>query len=73
MKKRIFQLNSARFIIQLINISDISNSFIQIRSFPNILGCIDGTSINIRTPAHKIKSTYANRHDTPSIPLQGIL
>lgn len=35
-------------------------------------GCIDGTSINIRTPAHKIKSTYTNRYDTPSITLQGI-
>lgn len=33
---------------------------------------MDGTSINIRTPAHKIKSTYTNRHDLPSITLQGI-
>lgn len=37
-----------------------------------MLGCIDGTSIKIRTPAHKIKSTYVNRHDIPSITLQGI-
>lgn len=40
--------------------------------FPDVLGCIDGTSIRIRTPAHKIKSTYVNRHDIPSITLQGI-
>ncbi|XP_063223145.1 putative nuclease HARBI1 [Bacillus rossius redtenbacheri] len=36
------------------------------------LGCIDGTFIPIRTPAKKIKSTYVNRHDLPSITLQGI-
>jgi len=27
---------------------------------------------SVRTPAHKIKSTYVNRHDIPSITLQGI-
>lgn len=37
-----------------------------------VLGCIDGTSINVRTPAHKIKSTYVKRHDIPSVTLQGI-
>lgn len=36
------------------------------------MGCIDGTSITIRTPKHKIKSTYVNRHDIPSVTLQGI-
>lgn len=39
---------------------------------PGVIGCIDGTSIPIRTPAHKIKSTYTNRHDKPSITLQAI-
>lgn len=39
---------------------------------PNVIGCIDGTSIPIRTPANKIKSTYTNRHDLPSITLQGV-
>lgn len=36
------------------------------------MGCIDGTSIKIRTPVHKVKSTYTNRHDIPSITMQGI-
>ncbi|XP_018364516.1 PREDICTED: putative nuclease HARBI1 [Trachymyrmex cornetzi] len=40
--------------------------------FPNVLGIIDGTSIKVRTPAHKIKSTYVNRHDISSVTLQGI-
>lgn len=44
----------------------------QIADFPNVVGCIDGTSIKVRTPAHKIKSTYINRHDIPAITLQGI-
>lgn len=39
---------------------------------PGVIGCIDGSSIPIRTPAHKIKSTYSNRHDIPSITLQAI-
>lgn len=30
------------------------------------------TYITIRTPAHKIKSTYVNRHDMPSLTLQAI-
>lgn len=37
-----------------------------------MIGCIDGTSIQIRKPAKKIKSTYTNRHDIPAITLQGI-
>lgn len=37
-----------------------------------VIGCIDGTSIPIRTPVHKIKCTYVNRHDLPSLTLQGI-
>lgn len=38
-----------------------------------MLGCIDGTSIHIITPPHKIKSTYyVNRHDIPCITLQGM-
>lgn len=45
---------------------------LQIAGFPKVLGCIDGTFIKVRTPAHKIKSTYVNRHDIPSITLQGI-
>jgi hypothetical protein len=45
---------------------------LQINGFPGILGCIDGTYIPIRTPAHKIKSTYVNRHDMPSLTLQAI-
>lgn len=33
---------------------------------------MDGSYISIRTPKHKIRSTYANRHDSVSITLQGI-
>ncbi|KAM0734091.1 putative nuclease HARBI1 [Formica fusca] len=49
-----------------------AKNFYKISGFSNTLGCIDGTSIHVRTPAHKIKSTYVNRHDLPSITLQGI-
>lgn len=44
----------------------------QISGFPNVIGCIDGSYINIRTPTHKIKSTYTNRHDLTSVTLQAI-
>ncbi|XP_046811840.1 putative nuclease HARBI1 [Lucilia cuprina] len=50
----------------------ISNDFQQISGFPNVLGGIDGSYISVRTPKHKIRSTYANRHDRVSITLQGI-
>ncbi|XP_018564947.1 putative nuclease HARBI1 [Anoplophora glabripennis] len=50
----------------------ISNKFFQISGFPNVLGCIDGTYIHLKTPAHKVKSTYVNRHDVTALTLQGI-
>ena len=37
-----------------------------------VLGCIDGSYINIRTPAHKIRATYVNRHHGISTTLQGV-
>ncbi|XP_015514238.1 putative nuclease HARBI1 isoform X1 [Neodiprion lecontei] len=51
---------------------DICEEFEEIAGYPGVCGCIDGTFINIRTPAHKIKSTYVNRHDTTALTLQGI-
>ncbi|KAJ8911774.1 hypothetical protein NQ315_008827 [Exocentrus adspersus] len=50
----------------------MAQKFEEISGFPGILGCIDGTSITVKTSAHKIKSTYVNRHDIPSVTLQGI-
>lgn len=44
----------------------------QISGFVDTIGYIDGTYVPIRTPAHKIKNTYVNRHDQPSLVLQGI-
>ena len=37
-----------------------------------MIGCIDGTSITVRKPVKKIKSTYTNRHDTACLTLQAI-
>ncbi|XP_046619482.1 putative nuclease HARBI1 [Neodiprion virginianus] len=51
---------------------DICEEFEEISGYPGVCGCIDGTFINIRTSAHKIKSTYVNRHDTTALTLQGI-
>ncbi|KAJ8909426.1 hypothetical protein NQ315_003478 [Exocentrus adspersus] len=50
----------------------VSEEFQQISGLPGVIGCIDGTFIAIRTPAHKVKSTYVNRHDMPSMTLQAI-
>ncbi|XP_037807843.1 putative nuclease HARBI1 [Lucilia sericata] len=50
----------------------VSKEFEKIAGFPNILECIDGSYISIRTPKYKIRSTYANRHDGVSITFQGI-
>ncbi|CAI6372569.1 unnamed protein product [Macrosiphum euphorbiae] len=50
----------------------LSQEFQKVSGMPGVIGCIDGSSIPIRTPAHKIKSTYTNRHDIPSITLQAI-
>ncbi|XP_063216955.1 putative nuclease HARBI1 [Bacillus rossius redtenbacheri] len=40
--------------------------------FPGVIGCIDGTYIAVRTPVHKIMSTYVNRQDMTSITVQGV-
>lgn len=45
---------------------------LQVSGFPNVVGCVDGTYINIQTPAHKIKNTYVNRHHMTALTLQGI-
>ncbi|KAI4466410.1 dde superfamily endonuclease [Holotrichia oblita] len=50
----------------------LSSEFYKLAGFPGVIGCIDGTSIPISTPAHKLKHTYVNRHDIPTITLQGI-
>ncbi|KAB0804149.1 hypothetical protein PPYR_01119 [Photinus pyralis] len=55
-----------------LELEQIEKEFRKVAGFPGVVGCIDGTSITIRTPAHKIKSTYVNRHDIPSLTLQGI-
>ncbi|XP_071582458.1 putative nuclease HARBI1 [Temnothorax nylanderi] len=51
---------------------ELAYRFSKISGFPNVLGCIDGSYINIRTSKYKIRSTYANRHDKTSLVLQGI-
>lgn len=50
----------------------IATEFEKISGIPNIIGAIDGTYINIRAPAHKIRSTYVNRLDNVSLTLQAI-
>ncbi|XP_025154267.1 putative nuclease HARBI1 [Harpegnathos saltator] len=67
-----FLCDIARNVIKFSDKENTANEFLQIAGFPKVLGCIDGTFIKVRTPAHKIKSTYVNRHDIPSITLQGI-
>ncbi|XP_065074454.1 putative nuclease HARBI1 [Ochlerotatus camptorhynchus] len=50
----------------------IATDFRSVAGFPDVIGCIDGCYIYIRKPAHKIRSTYINRHDLLSMTLQGI-
>ncbi|KAJ8930400.1 hypothetical protein NQ314_016795, partial [Rhamnusium bicolor] len=50
----------------------LSDDFFKVSGFPSTLGCINGTSIPVITPSHKIKSTYVNRHDTLAITVQAI-
>ena len=37
-----------------------------------MIGCIDGTYIPLTTPAGELQTSYVNRHDSPSLILQGI-
>lgn len=37
-----------------------------------MIGAMDGTYINIRCPAGKVRSTYVNRHCGMSLTMQGI-
>ncbi|XP_071637288.1 putative nuclease HARBI1 isoform X1 [Temnothorax longispinosus] len=67
-----FFIDMAPKIIKFENNELSASEFLQVAGFPNVIGCVDGTSIKVRTPAHKIKSTYVNRHDIPAITLQGI-
>ena len=42
------------------------------KGIPDCIGAIDGSFIPIRTPAHKSRTDYVNRHDQISLTLQGI-
>ncbi|XP_067207680.1 putative nuclease HARBI1 [Linepithema humile] len=50
----------------------VAENFKKIFGFDRVIGCIDGSYINIRTPAHKSRTTYANRYHTTSIVLQAV-
>ncbi|CAN7943555.1 unnamed protein product, partial [Ixodes hexagonus] len=49
-----------------------SAKFEKISGFPLVLGCVDGTYVETRCPAHKIPSTYTNRHEKKSYLVQAI-
>ncbi|KAH7970587.1 hypothetical protein HPB49_011451 [Dermacentor silvarum] len=44
----------------------------ELSGVPGVIGCIDGTYINIRCPARKVRSTYINRHNDISMTLQAV-
>lgn len=71
-----FLCNIAPEVIKFPNSDDellaSSRDFENISGFPNVIGCVDGTYIKIRTPSGKIKSTYVNRHHETALTLQGI-
>lgn len=50
----------------------VREEFERVAGFKNVIGCIDGSYIPIRKPAHKCRSTYINRHDQISLTLQAI-
>nr|CAI5848134.1 unnamed protein product [Callosobruchus analis] len=64
--------NVIKMPVTAAELNENAAEFYKISGFPGIIGCIDGTSIQIRIPKKKIKSTYTNRHDVPSITLKGI-
>ncbi|XP_064462476.1 uncharacterized protein LOC135373148 isoform X1 [Ornithodoros turicata] len=68
-----FLLDKAGHVIKFPSDLDaVARDFQEISGIPGTIGCIDGTYIQIRCPAHKIKSTYVNRHDIPSLTMQGV-
>lgn len=48
------------------NIMDIVNRFYNIAQFPNVIGCVDGTLINIEKP-HEHEEQFINRHGNHSL------
>nr|CAI5833766.1 unnamed protein product [Callosobruchus analis] len=57
---------------QSINRRETYPVIFMISGFPGIIGCIDGTSIQIRIPKKKKNQHILTAHDVPSITLQGI-
>ncbi|CAI6359314.1 unnamed protein product [Macrosiphum euphorbiae] len=52
-------------------VEEIKNGFFSNSTFPNVLGAIDGTHINIPAP-HEHQETYVNRKGHHSIQLQAV-
>lgn len=54
------------------DLEKLSKDFETVSGVPGVIGCIDGSYINIQCPKKKIPSTYCNRHQTLSMTLQAV-
>ncbi|XP_065310827.2 putative nuclease HARBI1 [Dermacentor albipictus] len=54
------------------DLNQLSADFEQVSGVPNTIGCIDGSYVSVRCPAKKVRSTYVNRHNYPSLTLQSV-
>lgn len=52
--------------------ADISAAFLRATGFPSVIGCVDGTHVNITAPVRD-RNNFINRHHTYSINVQAVV
>lgn len=61
-----------RFPMTLDEQAQTKIAFHRIAGFPNVLGCIDGTHVNIRRPPTEHQEQYVNRHQRFSMNVMAV-
>jgi hypothetical protein len=61
-----------RFPMTLEEQANTKIAFHQVAGFPNVLGCIDGTPINLRRPPVERQEQYLNRHQRFSMNVMAV-
>lgn len=67
-----FAAHFIKFPMTLEKQARTKHGFFQIANFPQVLGCIDGTHVNIRRPAGEHPIQYLNRHQVCSINVMAV-
>ncbi|KAK8770910.1 hypothetical protein V5799_025846 [Amblyomma americanum] len=54
------------------DLNKLSQDFEKVSGFPGVVGCLDGSYVEIQCPSNKVAAIYCNRHHHLSLTLQAV-